>query len=264
MERQRTWAQKMGKTPDPRGYLPTFAANLWRPMSARSRDAFKSGSGSELKRKMRALHSSSALAVNFFEYWVSADRGPLARAFGLNEPVESIDFEAQYPTGLDGNPPNLDVCLTLPSGQKVAIESKFCEWLVRKSINREHFKPKYFPPDLELWSTRGLPECQRLAADVRNRVEHFTYLDVPQLLKHALGLATQLKSRFELCYLYFEYPSPESLKHQEEIARFAARVGTETRFRSFTYQALFRSLEAQETEADYIDYLRARYFADAA
>lgn len=264
MEQQLMWARESGRIADSRAYLLTVEANLWRPMCEQSRAAFEKGSGSELKEKMRALHSSSALAVNFFEFWVMADRTPLTHALCLDEPINSIEFEAQYPTGLTGNPPNLDVCLALASGHTVAIESKFCEWLSRKSPNKEHFKPKYFLDGIELWTLRGLPACQSLALDIRNHVENFTYLDVPQLLKHALGLATRLNTRFGLYYLYFDWPGPESVKHQEEIKRFERRVGLEMRFRCATYQELFKRLKAQDTATNYINYLGERYFAGAA
>lgn len=263
LEVQRAWAMATGGNPDRQGYLDTVNANLWRPMSERSRRAFQNGSGAELERKRRALHSSSALAVNLFEYWIDADRAILQRILALEAGVEAITFEAQHHTGLSGNPPNLDICLSLSSGHTVAIESKFCEWLTRKSASKEHFKPKYFPDVIGLWAGKGLPKCQVLAEDIQAKREHFMYLDAPQLLKHALGLSTQLGRNFDLYYLYFNSPGPESTGHEEEIARFESRVGKELRFKSFTYQELFRRLEAMEVDADYMAYLRARYFQDA-
>lgn len=261
-ERQRAWAMATGRTPDRQDYLETVDSNLWRPMCDRSRKAFQNGSGAELERKMRALHSSSALAVNFFEHWIEADRAPLQQILVPDASIQAIAFEAQYHTGLQGNPPNLDVCISLASGHTVAIESKFCEWLTRKSALKEHFKPKYFPSGSGLWATRGLVQCQALAEDIRAKREHFSYLDAPQLLKHALGLATQLGRRFDLLYLYFDWPGPESTTHQAEVARFAMRVGTELRFREFTYQQLFLQLESMNVERSYLAYLRARYFAE--
>jgi hypothetical protein len=122
-----------GRTPDGQGYLDTVDSNLWRPMCERSRTAFQNGSGGELERKMRALHSSSALAVNFFEYWVDTDRLPLQQVLDLGSDIRGIAFEAQHHTGLKGNPPNLDVAISLASGHIMAIESKFCEWLTPKA-----------------------------------------------------------------------------------------------------------------------------------
>lgn len=264
LERQRRWARITGRKADSRGYLATVEANLWQPMCEQSRAAFAKGSGSELKRKMRALHSSSALAVNFFEFWTKPDRAPLGAALNLRSPITEIAFEAQHHTGLEGNPPNLDVCLTLASGHTVAIESKFCEWLSRKSPNKEHFKPKYFPVGCELWTARGLPKCQALAADIRAKREHFTFLDAPQLLKHALGLATQLAERFDLHYIYCDWPGPESVPHKAELRRFSDRVGTELRFKAYTYQDLLQRLEAQQIDSRYVKYLRERYLENAA
>jgi hypothetical protein len=99
---------------------------------------------------------------------------------------------------------------------------------------------------------------------MRQKREQFSYLDAPQLLKHALGLATQLGLRFDLLYVYFDWPGSESTKHQAEIARFSERVGSELRFRSFTYQDLFRRLDGMNVEPKYLAYLRSRYFPDAA
>ena len=33
---------------------------------------------------MRALHSSSALAVNFFDYWTDRDKTPILSALGID------------------------------------------------------------------------------------------------------------------------------------------------------------------------------------
>ena len=233
-------------------------------MSECSQKAFQHGSGNELERKMRALHSSSALAVNFFEYWANANPQPLQEALGLGSRIQAIAFEAQHHTGLEGTPPNLDVCIALASGHTVAIESKFCEWLGPKSAAKEHFKPKYFPAGSGLWAARNLLGCQALADDIRFKREHFAYLDAPQLLKHALGLSAQLGSHFDPFYLYFDCLGPESAKHQAEIARFTGRVGAELRFKSYTYQELFRRLETRNVERPYLTYLRSRYFRNGA
>lgn len=263
IERQISWALSAGMVPDFRGYLESVEANLWCPLSEASRASFENGSGSELTTKMRALHSSSALAVNFFEHWVATDRKPLMQILELESPIASLDFEAQFPTGLKGNPPNLDVCLTLQSGGVVAIESKFCEWIDRKSSQKEYFKDKYFPNNASLWSLQGLPCCQKMAEAIHNRSEFFLHLDAPQLLKHALGLSTRYGSNFDLYYLYFDSVGPESDHHKKEIARFTEIVGEELRFKSLTYQELFLRLgNFHEVDLGYKNYLNKRYFED--
>ena len=71
---QRAWAESNGKHFDARGYVYDVQDNFRKALSTRARDAFGDGAGSELKGKMKALHSSSALAANFFDYWTDIDR----------------------------------------------------------------------------------------------------------------------------------------------------------------------------------------------
>jgi Restriction Endonuclease associating with ARP len=270
-KQQLRWAESIGIKPDMRGYLDSIEDNLWRPLSARTRKAFENGSGSELldgpksPAKMRALHSSSALAVNVFDFWVGKDAASLMRALGIEAELKSLSFETQFPTGLKGNPPNLDIVLELESESVIPIESKFSEWLTPKPKNKEGFKPKYFQPDIELWKQNGLPESQALATEIYNGTEVFKFLEAPQLLKHALGLATQLTNQFSLYYLYYDWPGPESEAHRIEINSFAQRVGSELRFRSLTYQELFRKLcDCDVVDPEYLSYLGSRYFPDDA
>src|SRR5256885_12900805 len=199
--RQRAWAASQGLA-DAAGYLSTVAANLRAAVSTQAKQAFERGDGGELKdtasrpAKMRALYSSSALAVNVFDYWTSRDSAPLGRALELGSEVRSLRFEAQFPTGLDGNPPNLDLAMVLANGTTVGVESKFTEWLHAKSQPREAFKPKHFPDGPGLWHARGLRHSQALAQAIKNREKLFRHFDAAQLLKHPLGLATQLDDKF--------------------------------------------------------------------
>jgi hypothetical protein len=247
-----------------KGYAGKLEENLLTAMSQRTREAYSRGSGSELTSKMLALHSSSALVVNFFEYWSDIDNAPLSEALELPGPILSIDFESQRPTGLPGNPPNLDVCLALPDGYVLAIESKFGEWLTRKSPSALPFKAKYFEKAGGAWESLGLPMCQGLANAMRGNQEQFEYLDAPQLLKHALGMATSVGDNFSLCYLYYEWDAPQAKTHREELARFANLVDPSLRFRSLTYQDLAARLDQAcvGRHNSYIQYLRARYVRD--
>ena len=73
---------------------------------------------------MKALHASSALVVNFFDYWTDKPKAPLLSALGIDaDDIESLDFEAQFPTGLLGTPPHLDIAMTLESGAVIGIEA---------------------------------------------------------------------------------------------------------------------------------------------
>ena len=106
LRKQLNWATTAGMKPDQHGYLGNYESNLFKPLNRRSKEAFNRGSGSELRdrptgpAKMRALHSSSALAVNFFDAWVDTDARPLIGISGLEAERVSIRFEKQYPTGL--------------------------------------------------------------------------------------------------------------------------------------------------------------------
>ena len=272
LEGQRAWARNAGLDSDRKGYLRSCEANLFQPMNVETKAAFDHGSGSELRdsarspAKMRALHSSSALAVNFFDPWVDEDVGPLLRALGVDGASgAAIRFEAQYPTGLPGIPPNLDVALELPGGEVIAIESKFTEWLSSKAGGKAPFKEKYFPAGDGVWRAVGLEACQTLAEQINDGTETFRYPDAPQLLKHALGLATNLGNRFRLFYIYFDAACPEGEAHLEEIAKFGRAVGPEVRFRAIAYQELLRQLqEAGAGSGSYRAYLHARYFAGIA
>jgi hypothetical protein len=267
--RQRAWAVSR-ELIDTEGYLPTVEANLRADLSPAAQLAFERGDGAELKdsrtrlAKMRALHSSSALVVNVFDYWPTRDTTRLGAALGFNSGIQSIEFEAQFPTGLDGNPPNLDLALVLSEGITVGIESKFTEWLHAKSPQRAAFKPKYFPKANGLWESRGLRQSQALAQAMSDGVKLYRYLDAAQLLKHALGLATQLAGKFALLYVHLDWPCPEADLHRSEIQDFSSLVGSELRFRALTYQEVYKRLStrADPVDEEYLAYLGGRYFTE--
>lgn len=266
LRRQRDWATQVGLAHDDRGYLDSYEKNLFQSLNPKSKQAFDQGSGLELRdrstgpAKMRALHSSSALAVNFFDFWVNKDTDPLKEIFGLQSKPCSLLFEGQYPTGLPGNPPNLDVVLGLQDGTIVGIESKFTEWLTPKSANKPAFKEKYFQSGIGIWEKVGLPETQRFAADIQSRKIEFRHLDAPQLMKHALGLATHCGQKFKLLYVYFGSSGREAEDHQKEIGGFKERLKSELGFDAFSYQELIVRLESiVGAPAPYLEYLRTRY-----
>ncbi len=264
--RQIQWARAAGHSVDARGYLTTVDANLYQPLSAAARECFTHGSGSELvdtptrPAKMRALHSSSALAVNVFDHWQGRDTTALVTALGLTGTLASLRFEAQYPTGCGGTPPNLDVALTFADGQVVAIESKFTEWLTAKTHGRAPFSTIYFSGGAGRWARCGLPHCQALAEALASGERRYAYLDAAQLLKHALGLATHhTTGGFGLLYLFCDHAGYESATHLAEAADFAGRVDRTLGFRAMSYQDLVNRLEQTGADVDYRSYLRNRY-----
>ena len=240
---QMAWARSKGLSLDPRGYVYVVEANLWKPLSARARTGYERGAGSELEGHMEALHSSSALVANFFDYWTDRDKAPLLSALGISvDDICSLDFEARFDTGL-GGAPHLDLAITLESGAVIGIESKFTEYLSRSTKGKSIFKPAYFPPSGGHWASKGLPACQTLSEELHAQQHQFEFLDPWQLLKHTLGLATSSGPDFSLWYLYYDCLGQRSEAHKRDIQSFANRVGEEIRFKALTYQEVYHRLK---------------------
>jgi hypothetical protein len=263
-DRQLSWAERAGIKSDEQRYCYRLDENLFHPLSSCSRLDLASGDGAELGKegkrgKILALHSSAALACNFFDYWRGRDLEGLAQAFGTTELCD-IGFERKFPTGLRGNAPNLDVVLYESGGGILAIESKFMEPF-QKSKAKTYLKPKYFEKG-DAWARVGLHGCQVLAAKIRQNQAQFDLLDVAQLLKHMLGLASN-QQHWRLCCLWYHPGGPAGDKHASEIRHFTEEIGADAiRFSSLTYQELFQRLSRLlgEQHLEYQEYLRDRYF----
>jgi hypothetical protein len=265
--RQRTWASRNGRTVDADGYCTCADDNMvgCRLSDAAQRD-FSRGDGTELgvnggRGKIQALHSSSALACNWFDYWRGRDLMPLSRAFGIRVPFTSLSLEQKFPTGLGGIGPNLDVLFTCADGSLFGIESKFTEpYTTTKS--KTFLKPKYFLGGRSLWTEAGLPGFQAVADALRAGGHGFKVLDVSQLLKHVLGLAHSGHA-WSLCCLWFDVPgSSIAVAHRSELADFQARLGNDAgHFSSMTYQELYARMVpfVGANDSDYMAYLRDRY-----
>ena len=264
-DEQRAWAMENAVPFDSRGYVDDVEMNLRTPLSAAAREAFEKGAGSELNKHMRALHSSSALVANFFDYWTSRDKTPLLHAFGTSsKTADLLEFEARFPTGLGGTPPHLDVVMWLSSGEAIAVESKFTEHLGRSTRGKSRFQPSYFPEQRGLWEEQGLPACQAFGEELNAGLHRFEFLDPWQFLKHALGLANVLGQSFRLVYLYYDHPGERSQQHQRELQRFVDVVRDDFDFQPLAYQTVYQLLaKFEETERGYLDYLGTRYFSSA-
>jgi len=197
-----------------------------------------------------------------FEYWRGRDVDFIARACGASKGVTSLHFERTYPTRLGGVPPHLDLVFHNPPFRPLAVEAKFTEPYRRKTKRR--IKDRYL--DSSLW--KGLAGCESLVRLIRKEEKgatSFSFLDVPQLLKHILGLTTRFGKRgFELLYLWYDFaPSLEAERHRREIGVFERYVSSEVSFREMTYQELFKSIrDNPEADPQYIGYLADRYFYD--
>ncbi|WP_029923443.1 PGN_0703 family putative restriction endonuclease [Nevskia soli] len=268
VEQQKAWALGAGLKVIAPGYLESVEANLRQPMAPATLAAFQAEEAAELKdfprypAKLRALFSSAALVVNVFEHWAERDAAPLLAALGIEGSAQRIDFEARFPISPDGTPPNVDVCIALAEGRSIGVESKFTEWHVPRRPAKIRFKDKYFPDDAKLWSSRGLPGCQVLAEEIQNGLTRYRFFYATQLLKHALGMATQCRGGIGIYYLYYDWSGPAAREHRREIERFAGRVGAELGFQALSYQELFTRLRQSvpPVDAGYLAYLEARYF----
>lgn len=264
---QQAWARGRQLSADQQGYLANVEDNFFQPLSPVARKAFEEGSGCELRdrdgrpAKMRALHSSSALAVNVFDFWTSRGLGPVLRALEIEGDATDFAFERKLPTGKGGTPPNVDVVIPLADRRLVGIESKYTEWLTPKPAMAKSLTP-YCDEGESSWSGAGLGGCHGLVSGMKSGSATFSWLDVPQLLKHALGLRRAAASGWFLRYLYFDAPGREGDEHRAEIARFEAAVDEELRFKALSYQAFIARLEplADAEAARYVSYLRSRYF----
>lgn len=263
---QQIWARKRGINFDDDGYALSLSDNLFSPLSPKTKKEFEGGKGGELgegnsRGKMQALHSSSALVVNIFEYWRSRNVDAIARACGAPGGMTEMRFEQTHPTPLGGIPPHLDVEFHGTDTKPVAIESKYTEPYHRKT--KREIKNKYLNYK-GLWAQ--LPRCERLVRRIRDEERgktSFTYLDAPQLLKHILGLTTKFGATgFELVYLWYDLPSSEAEKHRQEIEEFRKQVRDEVYFKDMTHQELFNIIKRSlDVDKNYISYLEERYFS---
>lgn len=265
---QRSWAARRSITVDGDGYVLALNDNLFQPLSTCARREFEQGDGAELgdrnrRGKMQALHSSSALASNVFDYWRGRDTEPLATALGIRPHVCRIAFEEKLPTGVGPRSPNLDVVLDSADATLVGVESKFAE--VYGNRKARGISEKYFAQGADRWSACGLRACQRLAESVRRGEATFTHTDVPQLLKHMLGLA-KTRTRWSLVYLWYSTGSDYAQRHAVELQELQALVNEDgDRLSTMTYQDLFERLARSTVGHDeYLAYLRERYFPRVA
>ena len=259
---QKAWASNVGKPFNRNGYVATLEDNLFEPLEPDSEYEFRAGQGNELDGKMLALHSSSALVVNFFHYWRYRDISVIVRAFDLDARYNKLRFERAYPKppGIGRNLPQPDVELSGAALKPVAIEAKFLEPYHRdtkgKTLANKYVKTK------GIWD--NLDGCSKLAQDIVEGKVVFKFLDAPQLLKHIVGLSTETEHRekgFKLIYLWYKVDGIEAAKHKDELRQFIEGVGREVDFEATTYQELFKKVKTiAGGHEGYIKYMQERYF----
>jgi hypothetical protein len=262
---QTAWAQAVRRDTVRPEYVSSVSDNLiLRCLDKDTASEFRAADGSELRdspkrpAKMRALMSSSALAVNFFDAWRRANKAPLGSVLALGTPCSELRFEyvcKGYPVG--PRSPNLDLLLTLADGRRVGVESKFAE-PYRRAGRHAQLAAKYLEAGKRHWAEAGLNRAQSAAEKLRAA---WKYLDVAQLLKHMLGLAKD-GCGSTILYLWYDTGLDDAGTHRAEIEKFAEAIrGDSVEFRARTYQQAFRALEPASTPAvGWYEYMATRYF----
>ena len=253
-----------------KAYTQKLDDNLFEPLMIEVRNNFKEADGGEITGnpcKMQAVHSSSALGVNIFQYWKRINQVPaIAAACGFcntdNTSSQNINFEVKYPiSGKFSRSPNIDVVInnSPESRFKVfAIECKFSEAYNPRA--HSGISPKYIELNKK-WD--NMPNLLKLAKEISPDDKKYFYLHPAQLMKHILGLKEKFgKNKFRLLYLWYDTIAPESAKHHKEIEEFIKITKADgLYFYAMSYQDLIIKLAKnyRNTHRDYIDYISERY-----
>ena len=253
-----------------KAYTQKLDDNLFEPLMIEVQNNLKEADGGELTGnpcKMQAVHSSSALGVNIFQYWKRINQVPaIAAACGFcstdNTSSQGINFEAKYPINEKfPRSPNVDVVInnSPESRFKVfAIECKFSE--AYYSRTHSGISPKYIELD-KVWD--DIPNLLEWAKEISSDDKKYFYLHPAQLVKHILGLKEKFgKDKFRLLYLWYDTIGPESAKHHKEIDEFTKITKADgVYFHAISYQDLIIKLAKnyRKLHRGYIDYITGRY-----
>ena len=253
-------------------YTTNLDQNLFQPLRPDVRASFAAGDGSELGTvgfpgKMQAIHSSSALGVNVFQYWKSASAAPvIASACGLckegSDVSYDIQFEEKYPiSDTFGIHPNIDVVIhNKPEAKfkRFAIECKFSE---AYGTHRHGGLKKKYLDCVDIWD--DIPNLRAFAERISPDDKQFKHLHPAQLIKHILAMKRKFgRGGFRLLYLWYDVLGEQGKCHQDEIQEFiSVTSGDRINFHSLTYQDLIATLAThlRTTHQEYIRYITERY-----
>lgn len=208
-------------------------------------------SGHEFESKFRAIHSSSALAVNSF----AIIKNKSAFEFLGYKNFDKIKFEHKFKTGLCGTPPHLDFVL---ENRKVIIgfESKFLEPLHKTKVI---FRNSYNPTNLKYLDDFWF----RL---IKGYKQATLFLDVAQLIRHSIGMINNSNGKkIILVYIYWTPTNKDDYSeykiHQDELDIFAKQMKNQKdiEFVSMTYEDLWNIYDKNPDFAIHNTNLRKRY-----
>jgi hypothetical protein len=250
-------------------YTRNLEDNLFAPLMPETRKSFQTGDGGELAgnpSKMQAVHSSSALGVNIFQYWQSINEvEKIACVCGFCRKTtrvsRDISFEVKY--SIDDRfryAPNIDVVISNDSATQYkvfAIECKFTE--AYGGYGHSGIKKKYL--DLDIW--QEISHLHKLAISISPNDDQFQYLHAAQLIKHILGLKRAFgKTNFRLLYLWYDALGNEGAKHRAEVSEFIEVAKSDgIVIHGMSYQELIVRLadNYRVSHKKYVEYITSRY-----
>jgi hypothetical protein len=219
------------------------------------------GSGNELISKFNALYSSSALAVNNFAI---VKKHLKDFSFLGYSGFKNSTFERQFKTGLTGTPPNLDFVLENDE-VVIAFESKYLELLDTKVVK---FKESYSKNNLKYLDNFWFELIDRYIGEK-------LYLDVAQLIKHAIGLTNyrlnlSLTKTQKVILVYIFWTPNNSNKfdeyeqHSKELSEFTdvLKNRSDIEFKSMTYNQFWNFYNESPIFKEHFDRLKSRYSID--
>jgi hypothetical protein len=252
-------------------YTQKIEDNLYEALDTNYTKMFEAADGGELvdkansAAKMKALHSSSAIGVNFFHYWGKRDLvKAITHACKLcgkeNQKTFDLTFEEKFQ--IDSSfqrSPNIDVVIRSRESKPVVfgIECKFSE-----AYGGSHggLSEKYIEKG-NLWT--DIPNLYEFAKSISPKDKRFKKLHPAQLIKHILGLKKQCGGKsFKLLYLWYAVPSEDGFLHRKEIEEFTEIAKKDKiKFQSITYQEVIVNLYKHyyQEYSQLIDYLADRY-----
>lgn len=255
-------------------YTERLEQNLFEGLQPATRLEFQAADGGELGNggnpaKMQAVHSSSALACNLFQYLRRANRSSaIAVACGVpcNENA-TLAMEAKLPImaepdrGVFPQDPNIDGVIVSPELEAalhgIGIEVKLTEPYCKRGDSG--LKDAYVMRN-ELW--QGLANCHELGQTISVHNGRFKHLDAAQLLKHVLGLKHRFERDFTLVYLSYDVPGEQGCRHGAEIEEFSSILRADgVNFVAVSVQQWILNVQAECGGDDraYVDYICERY-----
>jgi hypothetical protein len=273
IENQNRWAKDKLQTDQFEEYLnkkcytKSLENNLFAPLSVDSFKEFKAGDGKELEEvvnskvpypKIHALHSSSALCVNIFEYWRQKNNYDILESvLGINSKITEIHFEHQIKISKGAHKSsNLDVSIKCEDNTLIAVEFKFSEPFDnenKKNNSLDDFKRKYPPPEDPIW--KDFRDLAKFYISVKS--DEYKFLDHIQLTKHLFALSRNAK-KYRLIYLY--YPSDCDNAFDAEIKNYQKNIRGNM-FTPISYTELINvfSENIGEKDKEYLEYHKNRY-----